>query len=78
MDKRIYSLNLISYVMMQTGIEPDLEINYAKGNGVVYGIFPDCEAVASAIKDYRKDTALHNFLQSYADLREQIKQARGL
>lgn len=78
MNKRMYSLNLAAYVQMRTGIEPDLEIDYSDGNGLVHMTFPECEAVSAAIAEYRNDAALHQFLQSYADLREQIKAARGL
>lgn len=77
MGKRIYSLNLAAYVMMQTGIEPTLEIEYSPaGNGLVYCQFPKCEGVKAAVRAYKADTQLHNFLQSYADLREQIKEIR--
>lgn len=78
MNKRMYSLNLAAYVQMKTGIEPELEIDYSDGNGLVYMTYPECEVVSSAINEYRTDAALHQFLQSYADLREQIKTARGL
>lgn len=76
--KRIYSLNLAAYIQMKTAIEPTLDIDYSDGNGLVYCIFPECEGVSAAIREYKKDEALHQFLQSYSELREQIKEARGV
>lgn len=78
MDKRIYSLNLAAYVQMATHIEPTLEIDYSPaGNGLVHCTFPECEGVCAAIKAYKNDTALHEFLHSYAELRDNIKSLRG-
>lgn len=76
--KRIYSLNLAAYIQMKTAIEPTLDIDYSDGNGLVHCIFPECEGVSAAIREYKKDEALHQFLQSYAELRAQIKEARGV
>lgn len=76
--KRIYSLNLAAYIQMKTAIEPTLDIDYSDGNGLVHCVFPECEGVSAAIREYKKDNALHQFLQSYSELREQIKEARGL
>ena len=76
MMKRIYSLNLAAYIRMTTGIEPELEIDYNDGNGLVHCVFPEIEAVKCAIDDYKRDAALQCFLHSYAELREEIKCAR--
>lgn len=80
MTKRIYSLNLAAYIQMETGIEPDLDIDYsdANGSGLVHCVFPECEAVSSAIANYKKDNVLHEFLRSYADLRASIKDIRKM
>lgn len=76
MEKRIYSLNLAAYVMMETGIKPVLGIDYNDGNGLVHCQYPECEGVKAAIRAYKQDEHLHDFLQSYSELREQIKEIR--
>mgnify|MGYP004620488229 FL=1 len=76
MMKRIYSLNLAAYIRMATGLEPDLEIDYKDGNGLVHCVFPEIDVVRYAIEDYKRDESLQRFLHSYAELREQIKFAR--
>lgn len=79
MEKRIYSLNLAAYIQMVTKIEPELDIDYSdEGGGLVHCKFPECEGVRAAIKEYKNDKHLHEFLQSYADLRDNIKVARGV
>lgn len=74
MEKRVYSLNLAAYIQMATGIEPDLGTEYEKQ--LVYCIFPECEGVSAAIREYKADKSLHDYLQAYADLRQAIKSAR--
>lgn len=77
MEKRVYSLNLAAYIQMHTGIEPHLGAEYDDTKGtLVYCVFPEIEAVAAAIRTYKQDEVLHEYLQSYALLREQIKQVR--
>lgn len=76
MSKRIYSLNLAAFITMETGIEPELDIDITDGNGLVHCVFPECDKVADAIRNYKRDKELHEFLQTYADLREKIKTLR--
>lgn len=77
--KVIYSLNCAAYIQMSTGIVPDLEIETSgAGNGLVKCIFPECDAVAFAIDDYHQNKSLHLFLSTYKELREAIKEARGV
>jgi hypothetical protein len=78
MDKRVYSLNLATYIIMETGIEPTLDIDYSNGNGLVHCVFPECEGVLAAIKAYKNDKHLHSYLQTYGELRDSIKAARGV
>ena len=76
-NKRIYSLNLAAYVQMETNCEPALEIDYSNGgNGLVCCVFPECDSVSAAINAYKQDRKLHLFLNSYRELRQQIKEGK--
>ena len=75
-EKRIYSLNLIVYVILKTQIEPAF---YMEEN-VVYAVFPECRGVAYAIRDFKKEECeveLHKFLNIYRDIRDKIADMRG-
>lgn len=74
--KRMYSLNLAAYVMMTTGIEPQVGVDYSEKGTLCYLVFPEIEAVAAAIEAYRRNTELHDFLNSYAELRTLLNEAR--
>lgn len=76
-EKRMYSLNLAAYVMMITGIEPNVGVEYGNDTTLCYLVFPECEAVAAAIAAYRADNGLHSFLNAYAELREILNDARA-
>lgn len=77
--KVIYSLNCAAYIQMLTGITPDLEIESSgEGNGLVKCVFPECDAVAFAIAEYHQNNSLHQFLSTYKELRDAIKEARGV
>lgn len=73
MDKRIYSLNLGAYIILKTGLAPELHIDKDNGEGLVHMIFPESAAVDKAIAAYKQDSDLHNFLQAYNELRLAIK-----
>ncbi len=46
MDKKIYSLNLIAYIIYKTATKPVLRSE----NNTVYAIFPENDDIAAAIK----------------------------
>lgn len=74
MEKRIYSINLAAYVIMETGIEPELGFEYDKN--LVYFVFPENEFIKTVIGEYKADKRLQDYLHTYANLRETIKIAR--
>lgn len=77
-ERRVYSLNLIAYVAMATGIEPDLRIDE---NTVIYAVFPEDSRVAYAIHDWKSadcQVNIHGFLAAYRNLRRSIKEVRGV
>ncbi len=74
MKKRIYSLNLIAYIMMTTEIEPTFEKDE---EGVVYATFPLCQGVSFAIRQFRDKKCsvnLHCFLDTYKTIRKGIRE----
>lgn len=75
-EKRIYSLNLITYVAMRTNIEPEI---YKDENGVFYATFPEVRGVAYAILDWKNPLCkvnIHDYLDEYRKLRDTIKEIR--
>lgn len=76
-EKRMYSLNLAAYVMMDTNIVPKVGTEVNDIGTLCYLVFPENEAVFAAIDNYRKDTELHSFLNSYGLLRQMLNEARG-
>lgn len=71
--KRIYSLNLISYLrtkgFTETGIHKDEE------NGKYYYTFEDSQDVVDAILEYKSPNAevnLHNFIVSFKAIKRDI------
>lgn len=74
MEKRTYSLNLATYIIMETGIEPDIGLEYDKQ--LVYFVFPENEFISKVIAEYKADKRFQDYLHTYAKLREQIKAAR--
>ncbi len=77
MDKRIYSLNLITYIYMATDLLPTID---TEDGQVYYAVFPICHGVSIAIKQFRKTNTvveLHKFLASYRDIRSLIRDKRG-
>lgn len=77
-EKRIYSLNLLAYLAYKTNIRPDI---HQDNDGKFYGLMPETRGVAWAINAYRKDDCfveLHKFLQEYKNIRDVIKEMRGV
>ena len=75
---KTYSLNLMTYIILRTDLEPTLGID--EENGMVYGVFPVCRGVTYAIRDFRQDKCkvnIHSFLMVYKQLREKIRLMRG-
>lgn len=75
-EKRMYSLNLAAYVMMETDLVPTVGVEKNEQGTLCYLVFPECEAVMKAITNYRANRQLHKFLNSYAQLREMLNEAR--
>ena len=76
-NKRIYSLNLITYINLVTDLMPQIKTE----DGVTfYAIFPFCNGVSVAIDQYRNSKVavdLHEFISRYKQIRRLIKQKRG-
>lgn len=74
--KKIFSLNLITYLMSR-GFEPKI---YKENNeDLFYAVFEDSPAVKSAIGDWKQEdlqVEIHKYLNCYKSLRETIKQMR--
>lgn len=75
--KRIYSLNLAAYIMLYTNFEPEVEVECDDRGTLCSMVFPECDAVAAAIRAYKQDSELHLFLQKYKELRILLDEARG-
>jgi predicted RNase H-like HicB family nuclease len=63
---------------MKTNLKPDIKQDE---NGVFYAIFPEARGVAYAIKDFKKskcNVEIHAFLNAYKELRDTIKEIRGV
>lgn len=76
MEKRIYSLNLIAFIMMETGLQPSINQDE---KGMFYGVFPEIRGVAYAIKKWKSakcEVEIHRFLNCYKELRDTIKEIR--
>jgi hypothetical protein len=75
---KTYSLNLITFIILKTDLEPVLDVD--KETGLVYGVFPICRGVTYAIRDFRRDKCkveIHSFLSIYKQLKEKIRDMRG-
>ena len=75
-NKHIYSLNLMAFIQYRTGIKPTL---YMEDGGLFYATFPEGGVVGQAITEYRDsdvEVNLHNFLNVYKTLRDEINSLR--
>lgn len=73
MVKPIYSLNLIAYILYQTGIKPQM---FSREDGVKYAIFPEDKRVAHAITHWRSESVyvdIKRFLAAYGEIRNLLK-----
>lgn len=75
-ERRMFSLNLAAYVMMATDLTPQVGVEKSEQGTLCYLVFPECAAVAVAINQYKKHKELHKFLNSYAELRDMLNEAR--
>ena len=72
--KKLYSLNLIAYILLTTEIQPEFGRNE---EGTIYAMFPECQGVKYAIKQFRTNTCavnLHSFLNCYKTIRKAIRE----
>lgn len=77
--RKIFSLNLMVFVMYKTEISPELFYLVENGNGVVYATFPECAAVGGAIKAYKEQgtqVELKKYLNCFEQIRQRIKRMR--
>lgn len=76
-NKRIYSLNLVTYIWCRTGIQPELHV---EEGGLIWCAYPEGGEVGKAITEYRNPevaVCLHEYLQKYKQLRTMIEEARS-
>lgn len=72
-EKKIFSLNLVSYLKSQ-GLQEDY---LSRDGNAVYYVFPENVEVAKAIIRYRYNKELQEFLQAYRKVRQQISEFEG-
>lgn len=71
--KKMFSLNLAAYVLYSTDIIP--EIKRDETTNTCYCIFPECEGVQIAIRQYRDNKAtvqLKEFLEALKEIRQMM------
>lgn len=69
-EKRIYSLNLISYLKSR-GFE-EVDVRKDEENKVYY-IFQEDESIAEAIRSYKEDLMLGRFIRTFRDVKKKVK-----
>ena len=72
MEKKIYSLNLIAYIIYETATKPVLRSE----NNTVFAIFPETAEIAAAISQFKKDSCtveLHKLINIFKDLKKEIR-----
>lgn len=78
MDKyipRMYSLNLAAYIVLVTGLFPEIEFD--SESATYYFVFPQCSAVGIAINEFRNGkplVKLNDFLEKIRQLRQAFKE----
>lgn len=75
MEKRIYSLNLATYIIATTNLLPQLARD--EESATYYMLFPPCAGVASAVREFKKHNPtlpIHDFLRAIKLLRASIKE----
>lgn len=77
MSKRIYSLNLVSYLNSKGINEKEIQIDENKQNKVFF-IFKETAEVAQAIKEYKNNNELKKFLNCYKQIKEKINKFKGI
>jgi len=73
MEKKIFSLNLMAYIICKTGYKPQLTQN---DEGSIFAIFPECDEINNAIKEFKRDLKLHDYLECFKKIKENIYQIR--
>lgn len=70
---KTYSLNLIAYLKTR-----GFNVSIATEDGYkFYGLIDDSQELTQATKDYKADTALHDYLEKFKQLREEINDMRA-
>ena len=65
---KIYSLNLMSYIQLKTGLTPKLFYQYDKDKGQKwYGVFEKSEEVEDALFSFKYDTEININLREFLD-----------
>lgn len=79
-EKRIYSLNLATYISLSTGLLPEIKRDQDANGFLYYCVYPERAEVAKAIADFRKpevEVDLHRFLNCYRIIKDMIKLMKG-
>lgn len=72
MEKRIYSLNLLTFIELYTGRAPKL----VKEDNLWFGIYPEDEEIQEAINEFHNPTTmvnLHKFLNGFRSLKSRMR-----
>lgn len=72
-ERRVYSLNLCSWLLSQGIIEDKIARDEEKQD-CIYFVFPETETVAKSIIKYKNNTELQNFLNHYKIVRNKTKE----
>lgn len=74
--KKIFSINLISWIMHKTNLVPTYGHMTRNSETKVYALFPDNEAVSSAIEEYQNNEDLQSFISNYKVVRSAVSSLR--
>lgn len=78
-DRRIYSLNLATYILLTTGISPEVKRD-EENSKLYYFVFPTSGIIDSAISVYKQPNCavnLHQYLNAFQSIRTLIKDKIG-
>lgn len=73
--KKIYSLNLISFLRSKG--HKELEIGCNEENGKAYYVFEELDAITNLIKEYKNpkvEVVLHDFVANFKNIKKEIHQ----
>ena len=74
--KHIFSINLISWIIHKTKINPTYGHMIRNSETRVYAVFPDNDVVSAAIEEYQNNEDLQNFIANYKTVRGAVSSVR--